>query len=141
MRKLTILFLSILTISCSSEDDTPNFEGHQSDLKGTWLLSKIEFEGTDIIDFCYKKSTITVSSTGYASWVTFSKTYNVCESNTGTFVFKGLNGNVNFTIEGNQPNISNYYGRFYSANKIQITKKLNTNDELTSTTIYEFQKQ
>ncbi len=134
MKKLLTLFaLTFIFFSCSSEEDL--FEGSQSDLTGTWKVSKVIVEGIQIeLNACDRKEEIIVSSSGNANWNYYLTDSEPCSKLTNNFTFKSAN--INFEIEGTSQNTS-MYGKFQGANQIQITKIYR---DPSLTTVYTFKK-
>ena len=135
MRKIiTIISITLLFVSCSSNDEDI-FEGSQSDLTGTWKVSKVIVEGNQVtLNECDQKEQIIVSSTGAATWNYYLTDNEPCNILTNNFTFKAVN--INFNIEGTSQNTS-MFGKFQGPNQIEITRFYRNPD---LTTVYTFNK-
>jgi hypothetical protein len=107
LNKLLILLITLIVLSCSSDDDKSN-SNIQDDIIGTWSLVSIENQGNDIPVFgCGTEHTITYNS-GNLGEEYFSQDFNEnpCIFNTLNFTWERTGNLINKAIEFEGNNVN-----------------------------------
>lgn len=108
MKKLLVLlFVGLLTISCSSNDD----ETFSNDpIIGSWRLTSIIKDGTDLATTCDKRQTATFDEEGKVSITNFSLdsngTCSISETRNGTWSPNGNSYSITFDGETDTETLS-----------------------------------
>lgn len=137
MKKLLFIIALFFCLFGCAEDNNTEILYTQSDLAGTWLISKTVYEGTEITSRhteCDKKENIVIDGQGNAVWKFTAGANDECLSAT-----YGVKTVILETETGNSFNITNllqsayYTGRFLSKSKIKINQFYELGNSTTKT--------